>query len=128
MWLFTMLVAIGSMCTVCLPAAVRAQTLPEYDPTLAPYITGDNPPPGSGETTIPFTPPFNPLSPLGWFTDVLTHPNTAGSWDETSPTDPYDVNGDGHRDMSAPYFPETWIDGNGDGYYDSCGYQSESSC
>ena len=97
-----------------------AQTVDGYDEKLAPYIRGNNPPPGAGSNKRSIVRPtdFLPPTPLRVFTRILSTPNKAGSWRETYPGDPADVDGDGLKDMSYPYYPKHWRDSNGDGFFD----------
>lgn len=124
---FIAIATLSTIVTTNLVSLASAQTLPRYDRNLAPYVRGNNPPPGSRPRSRSFRdylPPLNPTSPFGWAGKVITVPNQAGNWRETVPNDPADVDGDGFKDMSYPYYPHSWSDSNHDGYFDSSGYNS----
>jgi len=119
---FKYFLAIATLSTISATSLVNpasAQFLDQYDDNFS-QIEGSNPPPGSGpiERSLIRPSDFLPPTPSRVFRRVLLTPNTAGSWNETSPDDPADVNNDGYKDMSYPYYPDHWRDSNGDGTFD----------
>lgn len=118
------LVIFGTTVLLNTSSIVKAQYLPDYDPNLAPHIQRSNPMPGDRVTRKkpgwekPTWWMTFPKNPRGIVRKILITPNIAGDPNETYPGDPADGDGDGNKDMSYPYYPDTWRDIDGDGVYD----------